>query len=156
MAAETYYDFLVNEFLTNGRELLFDKFISHFRLSVSLQELLDLLHNQQADIHLDIQVYDLLDLLKQMKKKVYILTNGHVGQQRNKINLLGVLESFPNIEVIYASMYEPKPSPVSLHHIMSKENVGGDEIIMIGDSKTDKAAAINAQTDFMYIQYLNK
>lgn len=150
--ANEYYEYLINEFNQNGRHNLFDKFIARFNLSVTMEKLLDILHNQQVCIQLDEHAKELLDLLMVKNKKVYILTNGNVNQQKNKIRLLKIEETYPLLNIVYASQLAPKPSPISLEYIMKQEGITSKEVILIGDSKIDEETAKNADTNYLYIQ----
>ena len=149
--ANEYYEYLIDEFNQNGRHNLFDKFIARFNLSVTMEKLLDILHNQQVCIQLDEQAKELLDLLMVKNKKVYILTNGNVNQQKNKIKLLRIEETYPLFNIVYASQLAPKPSPISLEYIMKQEGITSKKVILIGDSKIDEETAKNADTNYLSI-----
>ena len=154
--AQEYYTFLREEFEHNGRNNLFDRLLLHFDLHVPIEILLDILHNQQANIQLDKDAAELLNLLLMKKKKVYILTNGNICQQKNKVKLLDIAHIYPEIKVIYASQIMPKPLPLSLHLILELERIEGKDAIMIGDSQVDEETARNAKMNFSYIQNVLK
>lgn len=147
-----YSDFLIKEFDSHGREKLFDKFLKHFGLKVSIESLLKILREQKTPIQLFPESKLLLDMLIDAQKKVYILTNGNIIQQQNKVELLGIKKNYPTIMVDYASLYEPKPSPLSLLHIIKSAEVLKEECIMIGDSDIDEMTALRTNIDFVYIK----
>lgn len=150
--ADEYYDYLKAEFDAKGRFLLFNKFIEHFSLPVSVESLLQILRNQSTQIQMFPKSKEILDVLLNANKKVYILTNGNVIQQRNKVSLLGLDNEYSSIGIVYASLYESKPSPVTLLNIINNTSIEKNDAIMIGDSEVDKQTAYNANIDFINIK----
>ena len=154
--ANEYYEYLINEYKERGRKKLFDRFLSHYCIPVEMNVLLDILHNQKVNIVLEKKASDFLDLLVEQKKTIYILTNGNIQQQKNKVRLLRLEEFYPQIKIVYASALEPKPSPLSLFLIMEQENKKAKDMVFIGDSAVDELTANNANVDFIYIQNIKQ
>jgi len=150
--SKDYYDYLTMEFNLNGREGLFDKFIAHFNIPVQMNELLDILHSHHSTIQLNKNAKEFIDLILRQKKKIYILTNGNIKQQQNKVKLLELNSLYPNIKILYASAIKPKPSPLAMQMIIAKENSKVSDVLFIGDSNVDELTAKNANVDFIYIQ----
>ena len=75
---------------------------------------------------------------------IFILTNGNIKQQKNKINSLD-LPYRNKIKVYYASSkgssFE-KPNPYFLNQIKEVSSSNESEIIFIGDSEVDKKTAL--------------
>lgn len=147
-----YYDYLIAEFDTRGRSMLFNKFIEHFNLTVSIHSLLQILRCQETQIQMYPKSKKILDMLVNANKYIYILTNGNVEQQRNKVKLLGLKEQYSSIDVVYASLFEPKPSPKALLNIINSVCAEKKDAIMIGDSEVDELTAYNANIAFINIK----
>lgn len=149
-----YEAFLIHTFQKEGRYNLFDKFICNFCLTeiITKKELLNILRSNDNTLHVYKSLKMLLnDLLQKEQYKVYILTNGNVLQQRNKIEHLDISDLLPNIKVIYADEYIPKPSPFCLYEIIKNEKINTRDIVFIGDSKADEEAAKAAKIDYINI-----
>ena len=143
---------MIAEFDTRGRSMLFNKFIEHFNLTVSIHSLLQILRCQETQIQMYPKSKKILDMLVNANKYIYILTNGNVEQQRNKVKLLGLKEQYSSIDVVYASLFEPKPSPKALLNIINSVCAEKKDAIMIGDSEVDELTAYNANIAFINIK----
>ena len=150
--AELYSDFLIEEFRRNGRKQLFDAFLARFALPVKMSALLGILHTVPAPIRLSEQAQELLDMLRDSGNRLYILTNGNLTQQQNKVDLLGLQERYPGIGLVYASAIEPKPSPKALLLILEKEGIRAEDALLVGDSESDALTARSANVDYINIQ----
>lgn len=149
-----YETFLIHTFQKEGRYNLFDKFICNFCLTgiITKEELLNILRSNDKTLHVYENLKMLLsDLLLIEQHRVYILTNGNVLQQRNKIANLDIPDLLLNIRVIYADDYIPKPSPFCLNEIIRNEEINTKDIVFIGDSKIDEEAAKAAKIDYINI-----
>lgn len=144
-------DYLKREFLANGRNNLFDKLVAKYNLSVSISTIINWLHSYSGDICLYEKAECLLDYLFKVEKFVYVLTNGNIQQQKNKINSLHLLEKFPKIKIVYASNIAPKPAPDCISFILKESFTTSKKTLMIGDSNIDCQTAKNANIDFVYI-----
>lgn len=151
--AIVYTHFLINTFKEEGRTKLFDKYLRHFNIEkiIKVEDLLEIQRNRQTPL----VVYNTMDLLLRNlllnHHKVYILTNGNTIQQINKIKNLNIQDILPQITIVYANEYIPKPSPICLYNILEKERVTKESALFIGDSVVDKAAAESAGIDFMNV-----
>lgn len=152
--AEKYSDFLINEFNMCGRSKLFNKFLIYFDLTeiIYLEDLLNILRNHVVPLFMFNKVNELINFLIDNDIGIYILTNGNIEQQKNKIKNLHIQIKFPNIKIVYANAYEPKPSPYCLNKIRLECCVDCNAILMIGDSNVDFLAAQKANIDFYNIQ----
>ncbi|MBO4263514.1 MAG: HAD family hydrolase [Bacteroidales bacterium] len=149
---EAYEAFLCTTFRQEGRKQLFDKCIAHFRLPVQVAELTDILHRHEAALQLDTRAEGLLDFLAEKDKRLYILTNGNVQQQQNKVRLLGLEGRYPGIGVVYASATAPKPSPLCLQHILQETGISSGRTVLVGDTEVDEETARRAAVDYIFIQ----
>lgn len=148
------YSFLKNTFQKDGRQMLFNKMGQQFGLpETALKECLDLLRTFKPEqpLVVDEKIKQLLKELKQKGKVLAILTNGNVVQQKNKVELLkNQLSNYFEI-IVFANELEPKPSPKGIEYIVNKTGVGMTDTLVIGDSETDKTAAVNAGVDFLHV-----
>lgn len=132
------FSFLVNTFLYEGREWLFQKLFRKFEIPFEeLDAVIDKLHNAPVVLN----VYPKMKrLLEKIKGKVYICTNGNEDQQRNKIKRAG-LEKY--IDGVY---HTNKPDSGGLRF---------EGALMIGDSELDRKFAENVGADFIYVYLLH-
>lgn len=130
-----------------GREKLFDRFLSSVGLDNSyLSECLDILRNFKPEKPIEINKifkHVLPDLIKQ-NKKIFVLTNGNVDQQKNKIKHIQWEGSDRNIHFVFANEIEPKPSPAGVLYILKTSCTEKNKTVFIGDSATDKICAMNS------------
>lgn len=148
-----YETYLICTFQEEGRCNLFDKFISYFSLTgiITKQELLWLLRNCDKVLKVYERKKEILRELLQAKHIVYILTNGNVLQQKNKISHLDIPDILTKIKLVYADEYIPKPSPFCLNEIIRDERITAKEIVFVGDSEVDKETAVAAEIDFINV-----
>lgn len=78
-----------------------------------------------------------------------VLTNGNPVVQRNKINNLRPAEWLRDISVVYANTISPKPNPAGLHELTKRWDVNPSEVVLVGDSDTDRLCAENAGCHFV-------
>ena len=149
------YGFLENEFLTAGRSGLFDKLIEKFGLPAEFkQEALSILRNAEMSEKLACysEIKECLQWLAGRQKQIFIVTNGNVIQQKNKIRNIAFGGLLDHIQVIYADEIKPKPDPEVFFYLQKKYQVRPEEIVMIGDSITDESFAAAAGIDFIHVK----
>ena len=93
----------------------------------------------------------LLNKLKILNKKIYLVTNGNEKRQLNKIKKLKIHKFFTKIFILDGKKKKFKPSISSVVDL--KRKIKNKKTIMIGDSKIDKKFAINLKVK--YIKYLS-
>lgn len=147
-------DFLSDTFQKNGRKNIFDACITHFRLSsiVTVQALQEILYSTAATAHLQLfpWVKDYFQKLFREQKKISILTNGNITQQKNKVRSLGLQKLNSNIMFYYATQdNQPKPSPYWVMKILETTQLEKSDVLIIGDCETDALCAKNADISFM-------
>lgn len=152
--SEEYYRYLTFTFQHEGRKLLFSKLLIRFNmeLQIDINIFLTLLRDIKVKLHVYERMKLLLHNLLSKQHKIYILTNGNITQQQNKIASLDIQELLPSIQVIYADEYIPKPSPYCIDMIIKKEGIERKEVVLIGDSSTDRQAACYAGIDFIHVK----
>jgi carbamoyl-phosphate synthase large subunit len=127
-------------FLRFGNSNIFDDFlIKHAQSQSDLMLFLDLLANE---IEIGIQLFPsakkLLKMSQELRKNIWIFTDGEDSKQNIKISSLGIAEYFPESQVI-CSGKSPKPSTDSfLDHIKNTSplNKIGSSIVF-GNSMVD-------------------
>lgn len=154
--AGIYSKFLINTFNSVGRKSLFDKLIGKFDLSniITMDKILFILRTHKISLDFYPGIPFLIKELIKQNKKVFVLTNGNPIQQENKVKNLNISKQFPQIKVIYANEYEPKPSPFCVKEIINRDTNFSVNTILIGDSKTDELTAFNSNIYFINIQKL--
>lgn len=138
-----------------GREKLFNKLIAEFNLDPKyVSECIDLLHSFSVDEPLKIipAVRNLLFSLRNMNKTVFILTNGNIIQQKNKVNNIQWGDLGGNFKFVFADELEPKPSPAGVEYILRTSHSKKEDTILIGDSETDYMCALNSGIDYLNVR----
>ena len=152
-------NFLINNFLKEGRRNLFDRFISEFGLKNSgLNDFLKTLrsHKSETKIKLTPQLSKILEACIEKNIKVAVVTNGNPEQQRNKIDSIEWKGMLPELFIVYADETERKPSPKPLQIVLKKFETSGVNALFIGDDKVDESAANAAGIRFLHAQSADK
>jgi len=145
------YKFDVNEmiemYLNEGRQWLFDKMIG--RHGGKIKDYLRILRSVKLEYELEINP-EMIDLLRGITRKgrVFVVTNGNVIQQINKVRQTNWLGLKDKLIFIYANKVYPKPDKRLFLYLKDKYNLRESECIMIGDSETDRQFAINSNIKF--------
>tara|TARA_Y100001954_G_C15604304_1_gene499636 strand:+ start:35 stop:652 length:618 start_codon:yes stop_codon:yes gene_type:complete len=148
------FSYLISEFLHFGRHKLFDKLLDEFKLrKENINDILNILRTVHFEnkLSLNSESYKVLSFLIKNKKRVFIVTNGNIVQQKNKVNNIDWRGFENNINFIYANEFERKPSNMSFLHLVKFFKINRKDTIMIGDSVVDENFAINSKIKFMYI-----
>ncbi len=150
-----YYHFLIDEFIHNGRTNLFQKLLANYQINYGeINNLLKLLRTLKISpkIELNNETHEILGKLLNLNKKIAIITNGNIQQQKNKIAQINWKNILDYLVVIYAEEYEPKPGIKSFLKITKEfRDSNPERYVMIGDSKADKQFALNCNIRFISI-----
>jgi len=158
--------FLKQEFQFFGRNQLFNKlynFLSAKKLEIDNERIfvdycLSILREVQSPhkIFLYNHIYSILGYLTNNSKKIVVITNGNVEQQKNKIRLIDWMGFDEKIDFVFANLYAPKPDPKSFHeYVRGRYFLNDEQGIFIGDSASDEEFAFNIQKSFMYARNLS-
>ncbi len=151
-------EFLIAEFEKAGRKDLFDKMILKFNVkNVSTCDCLEILrtvNGVKIDLYAD--AYRDLVELKSSGKKLCIITNGNVRQQKNKVRLIDWKDLDGSLEFVYSNETERKPSPVSILEHINKNRIDKKDAVFIGDGAEDEQAAKAAGIGFIKSDYKGK
>ena len=174
--------FLINTFIKNGRQNLFNKCFNYAfnqlnNLELNNQNLIKKHENTEGvlseitfinacvnilrtvqiteKISLFPYVYDLIPQLIAEKKQIFVLTNGHVSQQKNKINSLNWNHLATSITFVFANEFAPKPSSkVFTDFLKPHFQLKNKTMLFIGDSETDAQFSQNIGIDFSHVDFL--
>ena len=156
--AHNIYDFLIEGFKENGRINLLDNMFSNFDIdSKFLESVLNIMRTYKAQekISLYSNIYKLLPVIINNSKQVFIVTNGNVIQQKNKVNNIEWKSLEKELVFIYANEYKKKPSNKSFEFIKENYTIEEELTLMVGDSIFDKEYAENCKIDFMFVEEFN-
>ena len=152
--------FLSLEFEKDGRSRLYEKLANKYSIgNFSLDDFLECMRTvplKDGSMKIRLEMQSLINELIKKKKMMFILTNGNIDQQKNKINSL----DFPHknkIEIYYASSMGSdfqKPNPYFINKIKEACSSDGSDIIFVGDSEVDRKAALNSDVEFINIRDL--
>ncbi len=99
-------------------------------------------------------VYDLIPQLIAEKKQIFVLTNGHVSQQKNKINSLHWNNLVPSITFVFANEFAPKPSSkVFTDFLEPNFQLKNKTMLFIGDAETDALFSQSIGIDFLHVDF---
>lgn len=127
-----------------GEDAVFTGVKTAFGLDENYRENFDRLL-MTARLPLKLLLYkQILELLQQIvvdRKQIFILTNGNLKQQLNKIRQVewNGLEKY--LICYFAEETKPKPEPDSLHHILAEHKLQRRDLIMVGNSTADELCA---------------
>jgi HAD superfamily hydrolase (TIGR01549 family) len=144
---EVFFQELKNIFLMEGRSRLFDKVVKKFHLDHSLvSDCIRILHTFEITdkLKINLKIKLLLAELKRADKYIFILTNGNPTQQKNKVKNIEWGELIDYFQVLYANELKPKPSSDGVEKILMMTAGKKSEVVLIGDSETDRLCAENS------------
>jgi len=154
-SSEKIYNYLTLQFSESGRHLLFDRLLSNFNIDSNIKpEMIKILRTfkPKSKIKLYSKIYKTLPDLISNSKYSFVITNGNVEQQKNKVRNINWRNINKNLIFIYANQFNKKPSPDSFNFIKKRYFIDPKKTIMIGDSETDKDFAKNCNINFLNVK----
>lgn len=150
-------EFLIKTFEQTGREKLFNKLCQNFQIPEStipemLSTLRDLKLATSIELYPTAKVF--IEKLVIEKKKVFIVTNGNLRQQQNKVNSINWENNFSKLTFIYTASFKPKPNRASFDYMLQEYGVQAEKSIMIGDAGADEEFAKNSGIRFLFAHIL--
>jgi FMN phosphatase YigB (HAD superfamily) len=142
-----------------GRDKLFNKFLKDISLDEKyISKCLEILRTFRVARPLEItpSIKNILSTLVNQKSTVFILTNGNVQQQKNKIRSIRWEGLDSGIQFVFADDHGPKPSPAGIEYILKITNTPKAGALFTGDSPTDRLSALNAGITFLEVDDLLK
>jgi phosphoglycolate phosphatase-like HAD superfamily hydrolase len=162
--------FLTTNFIKNGRQNLFNQCFNQFFLPEKTQntegsyfeknvidDCLNILRTVEIKekIALFLYAYRLIPQFLAEKKQIFVLTNGNVQQQKNKIRHLDWQNLDRHITVVFANEYAPKPSSKVFSDFLEPNfHLKNKKTLFIGDAKTDAEFSQNVGFDFLHVDFL--
>jgi len=143
--AEAYL-FMTNELRKSGRGKVFDKTIINFLGKSNkrlVRKLLSVYRKHKPDISMTEEVKSILSKLSR-EYKLYLVTDGNLNTQRNKIKSLNLSKYFVKcIPTRNFGLDAEKPSMKVFEYIKKKENYSS-KIMYIGDNPRKDFFAVNS------------
>jgi len=136
--------FMVDTYLSEGKEVVFDRLKKKFGIDKKYQYNFDHL-NITAKLPLKLLLDEgMLNLMQDIvidRKKIFILTNGNPEQQLNKIKQTEWHGLEPYLTCYFANETAPKPETDSIDLLIKNHNLKRRDVLMIGNSDIDRQCA---------------
>lgn len=158
ISREKVTQFLVNEFMSNGRDHIFDKMIAHFELPETyLENCFRLLRTAKIPLPLLIFEQMLLRLQEASEAglQLFVLTNGNPEQQLNKIKHLEWHGLDQHIKCYFCNEIAPKPAPDAMLKLLDDHQLLPSEVLFLGDANIDEDCAMAAGVDFERVNFVD-
>jgi len=124
---DKYFDFMWEEFVSNGSGKVFNKLIEKFNLDINLNKLIEIYRFHFPDIKLPYESKKILEFTKNYKTA--LITDGHYITQQNKYKALNLKLDYP----IFTDFYRTK-KPESKPFLMVMDKFKNEEYIYISDN----------------------
>lgn len=149
--------FLIDEFEANGRTNLFNKLIEKFGLKEEyMDNMLRLMRTGRLPLKLLLykEMEWVMNEVVNNNRLLFLLTNGNVEQQRNKIVQVEWNGLQKNLRCYFANEIKPKPAPDALQLLMEEHALSAEQVVFIGDSIEDEECAKAAGVEFVNVKEL--
>ena len=146
--AQASFDYLSSRFLITGRANIFNSYLEQFDLSHchTVEELLACMRMPPKKM----MPFDYFQhLKKEFVGRLYLVTNGHPVQQRNKISALAIDDVFDGM--VLADEVQKKPSAEALAPLLANGPLGRS--VYVGDAEVDRAFAYNCGIPFIRVEF---
>jgi putative hydrolase of the HAD superfamily len=161
ISPQDIFNFLLEEFNSNGRKNLYQKLITKFdSINYSLSDFLDDLREvviPENSIKIKEEFYSFITSNID-NYNFFIATNGNKIQQENKFRSVNI--PYKNrFKVVYCDTLgngKSKPNPFFIHYIAKSFNIRLNDMIFIGDSIEDYNAAQSGKIDFLTVEVFSK
>lgn len=157
ISAQAIECYLIEGFIKSGRKGLFDSCINYFALPGSLiDKMLEILRTVSFEQPLELKgfVLPFISMLMDKGKRIFVITNGNVRQQQNKVKNIDWKKLDASINFVYANDFEPKPSRCVFDEL--NKNYVFKKAVYIGDSEVDREFALNCKIPFIDVCRLVK
>ncbi|WP_295712457.1 HAD hydrolase-like protein [Mucilaginibacter sp.] len=146
---------MTDTYVQEGAEAVFDKVALEFPVAARYRENFDNLM-VTAKLPLKLLLYqNMLTFLQEIvvdRKKLFIVTNGNVPLQVNKIKQVEWHKLEPYLTCYFAEETAPKPEPDAIHLLMQDHNLQRRDILMIGNSEADSLCAETVGVDYLGVE----
>jgi phosphoglycolate phosphatase-like HAD superfamily hydrolase len=152
--AKQVTNLMTDTYVSEGPDFVFDKVAEKFPVAEQYRDKFDNLFDT-AKLPLKLLLYqNMLTLLQEIvvdRKKLFIVTNGKVTQQVNKIRQVEWHKLEPYLICYLADETAPKPEPDVIHLLMQEHNLQRREVLMIGNSEVDSLCAETVGIDYISV-----
>ncbi len=146
---------MTDTYINEGPEAVFDKVAEKFPVAAKYKENFYNLFDT-AKLPLKLLLYqNMLTLLQDVvvdRKKLFIVTNGSVVQQVNKIKQVEWHKLEPYLTCYLAAETALKPETDVIDLLIQEHNLQRRDILMIGYSETDSLCAEAAGIDYLSVE----
>lgn len=146
--------FLIYTFEMEGRDKLLDKLCDKFEIpKAAVQYMLSAMRGLKLSAPIDLfpAATSFMDILVRERKEIFIVTNGNLQQQKNKVASINWGDNLQKLKFIYTAELEPKPNRAAFDYIFQKFHASPEKSVMIGDSETDEQFAMNSGIRFVHV-----
>jgi len=145
-------EFMTATYIAEGADAVFERVVDKFALAGKYRNgFNDLLAT--AKLPLKLLLYqNMLSFLQDVvvdRKKLFIVTNGPLKQQVNKIKQIEWHGLEKYLTCYFTEETTPKPEPDVVHILMQEHHLERRHIIMIENSKTDRLCAEAVGIDYV-------
>ncbi|WP_183557691.1 HAD family hydrolase [Mucilaginibacter sp. SP1R1] len=152
--AKATTNLMIDTYVAEGEHAVFDRMAENFTIAEKYRANFDNLL-VTAKLPLKLLLYqNMLSLLQEVvvdRKKLFIVTNGNVEQQVNKIKQIEWHGLEKYLTCYFAEETVSKPEPDVLHLLMQEHNLQRRDIVMIENSETDRLCAETVGIDYFNI-----
>ena len=145
------FEFLKNEFEQKGRSFLYQKLKKKFKFNnFNLKQFKLILHENRSCQVINTYLW-FKDFVQSLNSplNLFIITNGNITQQKNKLKLINFPKNILINQIIYANQFNKKPSPDSFIELKKYSKISNP--IYIGDSEVDQKFAENSNIEYFDI-----
>jgi phosphoglycolate phosphatase-like HAD superfamily hydrolase len=146
---------MIDTYVSEGEQFVFDRMAEKFTIAEKYRANFDNLLIT-AKLPLKLLLYqNMLTLLQEIvvdRKRLFIVTNGNVEQQVNKIKQIEWHGLEKYLTCYFAEETTAKPEPDVIHLLMQEHNLQRRDIMMIENSETDRLCAEAVGIDYINIQ----
>ena len=145
---------MVNTYITEGKEVVFDRLKRELNIDEKFRGNLDRLLIT-AKLPLKLLLYkNMLNLLQEIvidRKKVFIVTNGTPEQQLNKIKQTEWHGLEQYLTAYFAEETMAKPEPDAINLLIKDHNLNRRDLLMIENSENDRLCAEVTGIDYISV-----
>ncbi|GAA3957609.1 HAD family hydrolase [Mucilaginibacter dorajii] len=146
---------MTDTYINQGADEVFDILAKEYPVAEGYRDKFDNLLIT-AKLPLKLLLYqNMLTLIQEVvvdRKKLFIVTNGNVPQQVNKIKQVEWHKLEPYLTCYFAEETAPKPEPDVIHLLMQEHNLQRRDILMIGNSEIDNLCAETVGIDYLSVE----
>jgi len=145
---------MIDTYVSEGEQFVFDRVAEKFAIAEKYRANFDNLL-VTAKLPLKLLLYqNMLSLLQEIvvdRKKLFIVTNGNVEQQVNKIKQIEWHGLEKYLVCYFAEETVAKPEPDVMHLLMQEHDLQRRDMVMIENSETDRLCAEAVGIDYINI-----